>query len=537
MLSQYANFGAIRYDLHMGTLARDENLQRLRDVAVWDLVVIGGGATGLGSALDACSRGYRTLLLEAQDFAHGTSSRSTKLIHGGVRYLAQGNVALVREALHERGILLRNAPHLVHSIEFVVPAYKWRELPYYGAGLKVYDALSGRLGLGRSRWISAAEVTRRVPTVRAAGLKGGIVYADGQFDDARLAIALARTFADLGGSLLNYVPVTGFLRQSGRISGVLARDSETGEEFSIAAKTVINATGVCVDQLRQLDDAAAAPVLTLSQGAHVVLDRSFLPGSTAILVPRTDDGRVLFAIPWHNHVLVGTTDTPTAGLDIEPRPLAEEVEYLTEYVGRYLDRRPSPGEILSRFAGLRPLLKGKVGSKTSKLSREHAIVISTSGLVTVTGGKWTTYRRMGADAVNHAARQGNLPRRPSTTEKLRLHGWCEGGLANDSPLGVYGSDAGAIELLAAERPEWSARLHPALPYRGAEVVWGARQEGARLVQDVLARRTRALFLNASASAQAAATVARLLATELGKDAEWEDRQVAEFRELAAGYIS
>jgi glycerol-3-phosphate dehydrogenase len=520
----------------MGSLARTENLDRLRAGAVWDVVVIGGGATGLGSAVDAAARGYQTLLLEARDFAHGTSSRSTKLIHGGVRYLAQGNVSLVREALRERGILLRNAPHLVHPRDFVVPAYHWHELPYYGAGLKLYDLLAGELRLGWSHVIAPSEVQNRIPTVRGKGLRGGIVYTDGQFDDARLAITLARTLADSGGTILNYAPVTGFRRRDGRISGLLARDDETGEEFEIEARCVINATGVGVDTLRKLDEAGAAPMLTLSQGAHLVLDRSFMPGNTALLVPRTDDGRVLFTIPWHDHVLVGTTDTPTNQREPEPRPLLEEVAYLTEYVGRYLDRRPRASEILSQFAGLRPLLRGAGGSKTSTLSREHAVVVSGSGLVTITGGKWTTYRRMGQDAVDQAARVGQLPASACATAELKLHGWHEQFSRVEDPLEVYGADRALLRELCTERPDWDRSLHLSLPYRLAEVVWAARHEAARSVQDVLARRTRALFLDANASLEAAPAVAALLAAELGRNKAWEAQQVAEFRELAAGYL-
>jgi len=526
----------MRYDFLMGSLARSENLGRVRDSKVWDVVVIGGGATGLGAAVDAASRGYSTLLLESHDFAQGTSSRSTKLIHGGVRYLQQGNIPLVREALRERGILLKNAPHLVHTREFVVPAYHWHELPYYGTGLKLYDLLAGRLRLGWSRWISRAEVKRKIPTIHGAGLRGGIVYIDGQFDDARLAITLARTLADLGGAVLNRAPVLGLAKRDGRISGVIARDDETGDELAVEARSVINATGIRVDAIRRFDDAGATPLLTLSQGAHLVLDRSFMPGRTALLVPRTQDGRVLFAIPWHERVLVGTTDTPTAEPACEPRPLGVEVAYMTEYVERYLDRRPCPGDILSSFAGLRPLLRGDNGGVTSKLSREHAVVISDSGLVTVTGGKWTTYRRMGVDAVDSAARVAGLPARASATAGLRLHGWHADLTKGDDPLSVYGSDVPRLTELMLECPEWNQPLHPALPYRAGEVIWAARMEAARSVEDVLARRTRALFLDARASSEAAPRVARLLAAELGRDELWQEQQVAHFRALAGGYL-
>ena len=520
----------------MGSLSRKENLERLREPVVWDVAVIGGGATGLGAAVDAAARGYRTLLLESQDFAHGTSSRSTKLIHGGVRYLAQGNVPLVREALRERGILLRNAPHLVHLRDFLVPAYHWHELPYYGTGLKLYDLLAGRLRLGWSHWISRTEVQKRIPTIRGHGLHGGILYTDGQFDDSRLAITLARTLADQGGTVLNYTTVTSFTRRDGRIGGLVARDVETGEQLAIQARAVINATGVFVDAVRRLDHAGAQPLLTLSQGAHLVLDSSFLPGSTALLVPRTDDGRVLFAIPWHDHVLVGTTDTPTNDVAIEPRPLQQEVAYLTEYVGRYLERHPKPTEILSTYAGLRPLLRGQIGSNTSKLSREHAVVVSESGLITVTGGKWTTYRRMAIDAVDRAARVANLPTNPSPTAELKLHGWTEDVSHGGDPFSAYGSDIPQLNALGVEHPDWNKPLHRSLPYRMSEVVWAARHEAARSVQDVLARRTRALFLDARASIEAAPLVAKLLAAELGRDEDWEEQQLVDFRSLAAGYL-
>jgi glycerol-3-phosphate dehydrogenase len=522
----------------MGSLSRPENLERLRTTSVWDLIIIGGGATGLGAAVDAASRGHSCLLLEAHDFAQGTSSRSTKLIHGGVRYLAQGNVSLVREALHERGILLRNAPHLVHNREFVIPAYRWTDIPFYGAGLKLYDLLAGSLGVGHANWISASEVIEQIPTLDPHGLRGGIIYTDGQFDDSRLAITLARTAADQGAALLNHTPVTGFLRNGPRIAGVTARDSETGEIFEIRARAVINATGVYVDALRRWDDpqTAADPLVTPSRGSHIVLDRSFLPSSAAVLIPHTDDGRVLFAIPWHDHTLVGTTDTPTATLPIEPQPQLGDTRYLIEHIGRYLVRKPTSADVRSTFAGLRPLLRGGAGKSTAKLSREHAVVVSPSGLVTITGGKWTTYRVMASDAVNYAEQAGQLPRRPCVTRTLALHGSQPPQPGTEESLSVYGSDLPQLMSLLATKPDWEARLHPALPYRVGEIIWSARHEAARTVEDVLARRTRALFLDARAAVEAAPTVARELAKELARDQPWQDAQLAHFRELAKGYI-
>jgi glycerol-3-phosphate dehydrogenase len=518
-------------------MKREEMLDRVRAGETWDLVVIGGGATGLGTAVDAAARGYRTLLLEAHDFAKGTSSRSTKLVHGGVRYLAQGHLGLVREALHERDRLRRNAPHLIHDLAFLIPAYTWWARPYYGLGLRIYDWLAGSRKLGASRTVSRAEALERVPTLEPAGLRGGVVFGDGQFDDARLAIALLRTLTDdLGGLALNYAPVTGLLKRDGRVAGAEVRDAETGATFAVAARGVINATGVFADAVRRLDEPDASPMLAPSQGAHLVLDRSFLPGDSALLVPRTDDGRVLFAIPWHDRVLVGTTDTPVACPAVEPRPLEQEVEFLLTHAARYLTRDPGPSDVRSTFAGHRPLIASpaRMERRTARLARDYIVVVSASGLVTITGGKWTTYRRMGAAAVDRASAVAGLPRRPSATERLALHGATFE--PRPGPFVLYGSDASALAQLVAERPEWSEPLHPALPYRVGEVAWAARHEAARTVEDVLARRTRALILDARASRDAAPGVAALLAAELGRDSAWEAEQVRQFRELAGQYL-
>jgi glycerol-3-phosphate dehydrogenase len=534
----------------------------------WDVVVVGGGATGLGAAVEAASRGYDTLLLEQSDFAKGTSSRSTKLVHGGVRYLKQGNVALVLEALRERGLLMRNAPHMVRNLSFVVPNYDWWEGPFYGIGLKLYDMLAGDLGLGPSRRLSRAQTLARIPTLEQQGLRGGVVYHDGQFDDARLAITLLATLGDLGGSAVNYAPVTGLLRRGGLVGGVAARDLESGAVFEAAARVVINATGAWCDDLRRLDDPGAAPVVTPSQGAHIVLDRAFQPGPSAIMVPHTDDGRVLFAVPWHGRVVVGTTDTPVPSTPLEPRPLEEEIDFLLGHAARYLARDPRPEDVLSCFAGIRPLVRGGAAGPTASLSRDHTVLVSDAGLVTVTGGKWTTYRRMGEDAVSAAAAVAGLPERPSRTATLRLHGHPDGRRAAsgatpprtrasgtgtrgprratgrgrlapeaaDEGWDVYGSDAPALRRLARETPALGARLHPNLPYRGAHVVWAARREMARTVEDVLARRTRALLLDARASIEAAPRVADLLAEVLGRDATWRAAQAEDYAELALGYL-
>ncbi|GAA5512794.1 hypothetical protein Dcar01_01518 [Deinococcus carri] len=499
----------------------------------WDVLVIGGGASGLGTAVEAATRGHRTLLLEGHDYAKGTSSRSTKLVHGGVRYLAQGNVSLVREALHERGLLRKNAPHLVRDLGFVVPAYEWWAGPFYGIGLKLYDILAGKLNLGSSKYLSREAALERTPTLQPEGLMGGILYFDGQFDDARLAITLLRTLEDHGGVALNYAPVVGLLKEDGRVVGARFRDLETGQEHEVRARAVVNATGVWVDDIRRMEDPAAKPMLSPSQGAHVVVDRRFLPGDSAIMIPRTDDGRVLFAVPWHDHVVIGTTDTAVPGTSFEPRPLEEEIEFILGTAGRYMNPAPTRADVLSAYAGLRPLVSNEktdgVGS-TASLSRDHVIRISPGGLITLTGGKWTTYRRMGEDTVNRAEHLAGLPERLTITPGLHLHGWSEE--PREDHWKVYGTDAERIQALSGA----DIRLHPELPYTEAELRWGVRHEEARTVEDLLARRTRALLLNARASIEAAPRAAAILAEELGKDEAWARAQVQAYRDLAQGYL-
>jgi glycerol-3-phosphate dehydrogenase len=514
--------------------------QVLKEIGVapgeWDIVVVGGGATGLGTAVDAAARGYKTLLLEAHDFAKGTSSRSTKLVHGGVRYLQQGNIHLVLEALRERGRMLRNAPHLAHRRTFIVPAYAFWELPFYGMGLTLYDLLAGRERLGRSRILSTAKVRESLPTLRKEGLKGGILYYDGQFDDARYAIALLRTLFDLGGVALNYARVTGLLKRRDRVCGVVAEDAELGSQFEIPAKVVINATGVFADELRCLDEPQRSPVVMVSQGTHVVLRRSFLPGESALMIPRTSDGRVLFAIPWHDRVLVGTTDDPVHQAEVEPRAMPDERRFLWAHIEQFLGRRPEPTEIRSVWSGQRPLVRRAGISKTAALSRDHTILISDAKLLTITGGKWTTYRRMAEDAIDRAASLGALTAKPSRTGQLKLHGWAETTDNGNEWERVYGADLPALQKLAQEDPELDQPLHPELPFRRREVIWAARHEMAACVEDVLARRTRALFLDAKASLEAAPIAARLLARELGKDANWEQEQLEKYRRVAEGYV-
>lgn len=514
---------------------RDAMLRRATDQREpWDVVVIGGGATGAGVAVDAATRGYSVLLLERGDFGGGTSSRSTKLVHGGVRYLRQGHVGLVFEALRERGRLKRNAPHIVHDRAFVLPCYRRRDMLMYGIGLKAYDllALAARQRFGRSVMISSRNAHQQLPTVQTRGLRGGVVYHDGQFDDARLLIHLLMTAAERGAAVLNYAAVTGLSRDpGGTVDGVVVRDVENGTELRAWGKVVVNAAGPFCDDVRRLNDPSAEPMLAASQGSHIVLDRSFLPGEAALLIPETPDGRVLFAIPWHGHTLVGTTDVAIPVAPVEPCATEDEINFILETAGRYLARQPQRSDVLSTFAGVRPLVKAGGGS-TAKLSRDFAIRVDASGLLTITGGKWTTYRSMAEACVDRAAQVGGLPRRPCVTHELRIHGYDP---SATGPLAIYGSDAADIRRLIENEPILAAPLHPALPYTGAEVVWAARAEMARTVEDVLARRTRALFLNARAARAMAVRVAELLAREMRRDDAWVDQQQRSFGDLAASY--
>ena len=518
-------------------LNRENFLERVRvQRGPWDLAVVGGGATGVGIAVDASSRGYQVALLEQSDFGKGTSSRSTKLIHGGVRYLQQGNVSLVMEALQERGILFRNAPHLVHDLPLVVPNYQWWEAPFYGIGLKVYDLLAGKYGFGRSVLLSREEVLERIPTLQHEGLRGGVLYHDGQFDDSRLLISLAQTAAEHGACLLNYARVVALKKDAeGLVNGLVFTERESGQEHTLFARCVINATGAFADELQRLDNPQAEAMIAPSQGVHIVLDRSFLPGRTAIMVPHTRDGRVMFAIPWHGKVVVGTTDTPIAQASLEPKAFQSEIDFILDTAGSYLARPPQRGDILSVFTGIRPLVNKTAASSTAALSREHTISISQSGLMTIAGGKWTTYRKMAEDCLEQAIVLARLEERPCVTRQLPIHGAARA-TPQDEPLSVYGTEAGAIEELGRKRPELSRPLHPALPVTGAQVVWAVRQEMARTVDDVLARRTRALFLDARAAREVAPAVAGIMAKELGQAPSWQERQLREFEKIAARFL-
>jgi glycerol-3-phosphate dehydrogenase len=502
----------------------------------FDLAIVGGGATGVGAAVDAASRGYRVLLVEQDDFGKGTSSRSTKLVHGGVRYLQQGNVSLVMEALRERGILLRNAPHLVRDQAFVVPNYAWWEAPFYGIGMKVYDGLARRYGFGRSRRLSSDEVRERIPTVEEEGLRGGVLYHDGQFDDARLLINLVQTAARQGAKLLNHCPCVGLLfDETGFVNGIRIRDAESGTEAEVRARVVVNATGAWVDRVRTMAEPDAAPMISPSQGVHVVLDRSFLPGDTAIMVPRTSDGRVMFAIPWHGHVVVGTTDTAIETPELEPRAREEEIAFLLETAGEYLHRNPTREDVRSVFVGIRPLVRATEGANTAALSRDHTIHVGPTGLLTICGGKWTTYRKMAEDCVNHAIHLGGLEERPCITENLNIHGYHRNA-ERFGPLAGYGSDAPALQALVKGEAALGERLHPDHPATAVQVLWAAREEMARKLDDVLSRRIRILQLDARAAMAMAEPAARILARELGRDEAWAAGEVEAFTALAEQYL-
>lgn len=489
---------------------RQQFIQSLSVTPEWDICIIGGGATGLGTALDAASRGLKTILFEKSDFAKGTSSKSTKLVHGGVRYLQQGNIKLVKDALRERGLMLQNAPHLVHNQPFIVPNYKWWEMPFYGIGLKIYDKMAGKLGLGPSVFLSKKEVLEQAPTLDAKGLKGGVLYHDGQFDDARMAISLAQKAAEFGATVLNHFPVTGFLKTKKQITGVVVQDAITGQSFEIKSRSVINATGVFTDTLQRMDDKDHRDMIKPSQGIHLVVDKEFLPGEAAIMIPRTDDGRVLFAVPWHNKIVLGTTDTAVDSISDEPKARDEEIDFILQHTGRYLNRHPSINDVRSVFAGLRPLVKGK-SKKTAALSRDHLIHESDSGLISISGGKWTTYRKMAEDVTDFAIAHAKLDAKPCSTKTIVL------GKA----------DQIMIPASVQDLPESLLRLW---------IQKAVEEEMCMTAEDFLSRRSRQLLLDAKAARQMAEQVARLMAVNLQKDEEWISGQINIFKTVSQNYL-
>ncbi len=521
-------------------------IQRLQATDEWDICIIGGGATGLGIAVDAASRGYKTLLVEKFDFAKGTSSKSTKLVHGGVRYLQQGNIKLVMEALKERGILLKNAPHLVKNQAFIVPNYKWWEGPYYGLGLKVYDWMAGSLGFGPSQFLSKEETLSLAPTLDSENLRGGVLYHDGQFDDARLAIHLAMTAADHGATIINYMSVEGLLKVNNKVCGVILKDMLNNDSLEVKAKVVINATGVFTDSILKMDDTKAESLVTMSQGIHIVLDREFLPRPTerlqsfgqasdiAILIPRTDDKRVLFAVPWHHKIIVGTTDTPVKKTSAEPVAMKEEIDFILHHIQKYLTKDPNRSDILSVFAGLRPLVKAN-SKNTAALSRDHHITISDSELITIAGGKWTTYRKMAEDVLEIAIPKGGLKETECKTKDLPVHGY-KNEVDFNAPLYYYGSDEEGIQSIIQDDETLAETIHPSLLFIKAEIIWAVRDEMCMRVEDFLARRTRALLLDARSAIESAPRIAGIMAKEMGKNDNWIKDEIDNFNSIAKNYL-
>ncbi|TAN11736.1 MAG: glycerol-3-phosphate dehydrogenase/oxidase [Chitinophagaceae bacterium] len=519
---------------------RKTSLEKLEKTEKWDVIIIGGGATGLGVAADAASRGYKTLLLEQSDFAKGTSSRSTKLVHGGVRYLAQGNVRLVREALRERGYILKNAPHLSRKQAFLIPVYSFLERLKYSAGMKLYDLMAGSQQIGHAAWLNKAKVIESIPGIKGDGLKGGVLYYDGQFDDARMAVSLAATCTDWGGTVLNYIRVIKLSKNDqGKLNGVIAKDEADGREYQLKAKIIINATGVFVDEIHQMDDGSKERTVKPSQGIHLVLPREFLETTVnALMIPKTDDGRVLFMVPWHDHLLAGTTDTPLEEHTLEPRALEKEIAFILNTAERYLKKKTSRQDVLSVFAGLRPLAipagDGNQKKASKDISRNHVLQVSKSGLITITGGKWTTYRKMAEDTVDKAIEVGGFSFKPCITKHLKIHGYFQS--ENKKEWNVYGSDWGKIQQMINEDPVMGEILDEAWPFTCAEVAWAVREEMAVNVEDVLSRRFRVLFLDAKAATRMAPKVAEIMKKELGKNEQWKEAQIKAFEELASGYL-
>jgi glycerol-3-phosphate dehydrogenase len=516
---------------------RKENLNQLQDkTKIWDIAVIGGGSSGLGVALDAISRGLSVVLFEKADFAKGTSSRSTKLLHGGVRYLAQGDVGLVFEALKERGKLLKNAPHLAHDQPFIIPIFTAKDRIMYSIGLKIYDWMSGRLSLGKSEFISKEETLKRIPGLKSKGLYGGVVYHDGQFDDARLALNIAQSADEAGTCVLNYISVNNLVKnEAGKINGLNVEDKLSGKKYEVNAKMVVNATGVFADKILQMDNPEALRMIQPSQGIHLVLDLDFLGGNDALMIPKTRDGRVLFAVPWHGKLVVGTTDTLREKPKLEPEALQKEIDFVLETASGYLARNPTRADVRSVYAGLRPLARPKEGStKTKEISRSHKVILSKSGLVTLTGGKWTTFRKMGEDTVEYFTKVTGEKLKESKSLDMKIHGATSH--IPEGHWGIYGFDAKLIQDLTRENKAWEAKLHPDFPNIEAEVIWAVREEMAMKVEDILARRIRMLFLDAQAAIDTAPKVAKLMANEMGQDEEWIASELTDFNKTASKYL-
>jgi glycerol-3-phosphate dehydrogenase len=536
-------------------MERRQLIERLSREA-FDILVIGGGATGCGIALDAASRGLRTALVEKQDFSEGTSSRSTKLIHGGVRYLEQaikrldrGQFNLVRDALHERALLLRIAPHLSRRLQLLTPLKRWWEAPYYWVGLMMYDLLSGRASIGRSSYLTRRRSLERYPALRAEGLVGSVAYFDGQFDDSRMNVELALTAIQEGAAAVNHMEATALLKESGRLTGAKLHDGLSGKTLSVRARVVVNAAGPFCDLVRRMDDPACEPMLTTSSGVHIILDSEYAPPDLGMLIPKTEDGRVLFTLPWMGYTLAGTTDSPAPLAEHVP-VLEEEIEYILRHVRLYLDRPLTRADVKSAWSGLRPLVSNPKAGGTAKLSRDHVIADSAAGLITVTGGKWTTYRKMAQDAVDHAIARGRLAATHACrTQEILLVGAtgyepeaaprlaAQYGLAEDTARHLqlaYGGRAPRVAELAAAK--LGRRLAEGHPHIEAEVVWAVRQEMALTAMDVLARRTRLAFIETRAALAALPRTIELMAKELRWDEKRRARETRQARALLKGSL-
>ncbi|MDD5151839.1 MAG: glycerol-3-phosphate dehydrogenase/oxidase [Flavobacterium sp.] len=520
-------------------MKRSEQLAKLQQTQNWDVIIIGGGASGLGTAVDSASRGFKTILVEAVDFAKGTSSRSTKLVHGGVRYLEQGNISLVIEALKERGLMAKNAEHLVKNQSFIIPNYNWWGGYFYNIGLTIYDLLAGRLSLGKSKYISKKKTIELLPTIEQKGLRNGVIYHDGQFDDSRMAINLAQTAIEKGACVLNYAKVIHLLKDKNhQVFGVIAEDQETGEKHELKGTAIINATGVFTNSIMKMNDKVYKKYIVPSQGIHLVFDKSFLPSTNALMIPKTSDGRVLFAVPWHDKIVVGTTDTLIKSHRLEPIALEKEIEFVLETAQRFLSKKPTRTDVLSVFAGLRPLAAPEEkGQSTKEVSRSHKIIVSETGLITITGGKWTTYRKIAEDIIEKAISVHNLQKSVCKTENISIHGNQKTStLDRENHLYIYGTDIPEILQLQENEPELKAKLHPNYEFTMAEVAWAIRYEMARTIEDVLARRVRLLFLDARAAIDSCEKVGDLLAKELGYDDTWKQNQIAAFKTVANGFL-
>lgn len=513
---------------------RNEQIQKLKNQSDFDVIIIGGGATGLGCAIDSASRGYKTLLLEKYDFAKGTSSRATKLVHGGVRYLAQGNIRLVREALFERGRLLRNAPHVCKKLAFVMPTYHWYDKLYYGLGLWLYEFLSSKLSLGETKFLTKKKTLEYLPNINAKGLRGGVLYYDGQFDDSRLAVNLAQTAIEQQAIVINYLGVTNFIKENNLITGVITKDSFSGESYRLKAKAIINATGVFADELLTLAEGFTSKTIAPSQGVHLVVEKVFFAGDTALMMPNTEDGRVFFVIPWHDKLILGTTDTSVKKVDFEPLALDDEINFILHHFNKYSNSSITRENVKSVFVGLRPLVKVENEKSTAVMPRDHAIKVLSSGLIHIIGGKWTTYRNMAQHAIDIAQKNANLPIIKCKTKRLPIHGWTENNIA--SHFSIYGSDSYKIIAMIKDTPDMAQIIHPLHPYTKAEVIWFIHNEMAQTVEDILARRIRLLFLDAQAAIECAPFVAKIMAKEINQNQHWEEVQVNQFVKLAKQYL-